>query len=247
MDLSSFLTAKRLENVTVLDKTDSTNTQLKKMNDAKHGTVIIANEQTAGRGRYNRRFHSPKGGLYLSYLYVGKSSDTVYLTAVCGVIVKRAIERVCGVNLGIKWVNDLLLNGKKVCGILAETVYTGEKHRTVIGLGINCGDKNSIFPDEIKDVATSVYNETGIIPDKRRLCSEIIKMLDGIDTLDRDEIFKEYKKNCITLGKKVRAVSQESTCDGEILGINPDFSLEFLSENGEKKRIYTGEISVKQR
>ncbi len=247
MDLSSFLTAERLENVLVFNKTDSTNTQLKKMKDAKHGTVIIANEQTAGRGRYNRHFHSPKGGLYLSYLYIGKSPDTVYLTATCGVIVKRAIETVCGISLDIKWVNDLLLNGKKVCGILAETVYTGKASRTVIGMGINCGDKNSIFPDEIRDIATSVYSETGIIPDRYRLCGEIIKMLDGIDTLDRDEIFKEYKKNCITLGKKVRAVSQDGVCDGEILDINRDFSLDFLSENGEKKRIYTGEVSVKQR
>ena len=247
MDLSSFLTAERLENVIVLDKTDSTNTQLKKMKDARHGTVMIANEQTAGRGRYNRRFHSPKGGLYLSYLYIGESSDAVYLTATCGVIVKRAIENVCGVSLDIKWVNDLLLNGKKVCGILAETVYTGEERRTVIGIGINCGDENSVIPDEINDIATSLYKETGVSPDRSRLCGEIIKILDDIHTFNRNEIFEEYKKNCITLGKKVRAVSQGSEYDGEILDINPDFSLDFLSENGEKKRIYAGEVSLKQR
>ncbi len=247
MELSSILTPKRLENVTVLKSTDSTNTRLKQMKNAAHGTVIIAEEQTAGRGRYARRFHSPKGGLYLSYLYVGKSPDSVYLTALCGVIVKRALENVCGVTLGIKWVNDLILNGKKVCGILAESVCLGDEFRTVIGIGINCGDENSVFPEELESIATSVYKETGIAPDRRCLCGEIIKMLDDIDTLDRDEIFEEYKKNCITLGKKACAVSQNGELNGEVIGINSDFSLEFLSENGEKKRIYTGEISIKHR
>lgn len=246
MELSSILSQKQLKNVFLLEKTDSTNTHLKRMEDARHGTVIIANEQTAGRGRYNRHFHSPKGGLYLSYLYTGDLSDAVYLTSLCGVLVKRAIEKVCRVDLEIKWVNDLLLNGKKVCGILAETVYTGNEHRTVIGIGINCGDKNSLFPDELRDIATSICDETGICPDRCALCGEIIKMLDAIDSFDREEIFKEYKKSCVTLGKKVRAVSPCGECDGEILGINPDFSLEFLKENGEKTRIYTSEVSIKQ-
>lgn len=245
MELSSLVSKERLSRLTVLKTTDSTNTQLKKIKNAPHGTVIIAEEQTAGRGRYERKFHSPKGGLYLSYLYCGKSDDTVYLTALCGVAVKRAIEKVCGVSLCIKWVNDLLLNGKKLCGILAESVYTGSEKRTVIGIGINCGGEDSHLPDEIKDIATSVYEETGKTPCKNVLCAEIIKALDSIDTSDRDEIFEEYRKNCITLGKKARAVSPSGEYYGEVTGINPDFSLEFLEENGKKRRIYSGEVSVK--
>ncbi len=245
MNLSRFLNKERLSTVTVLDVTDSTNTQLKKMNDAPHGAVIIAKEQTEGRGRYDRTFHSPNGGIYLSYLYRGKIESVPNITAVCGVIVRRAVKMVTGVDLSVKWVNDLLLNGKKVCGILAETLYTGEDSRTVIGIGVNCGDENSVFPDEIKDIATSIYAETGILPDRCALCAEIIKMLDKIDLLDRDEIFKEYKENCITVGKHVRVFSKFEEWQGEIVGINSDFSLEFLSENGEKRRIFSGEVSVK--
>ena len=247
MNLSKYLSKDRLSTVSVLDVTDSTNTQLKKMKDAPHGSVIIAKVQTAGRGRYDRTFHSPSGGIYLSYLYCGKISKLTDITAVCGVIVRRAVINITGVDLSVKWVNDLLLNGKKVCGILAETVYTGDTHRTVIGIGINCGDENSVLPDEIKDIATSIYDETGILPDKCALCAEIIKALDTIDSLDRDEIFNEYSENCITVGKNVRVFSEFYESDGKVIAVNPDFSLEFLSENGEKRCIYSCEVSVKPR
>lgn len=245
MELSSYLPKKRLENVILLKVTDSTNTRLKNMLNAPCGTVVVAEEQTGGRGRYGRHFYSPRGGIYLSYLYGGKYDDAAFLTAVCGVAVKRAAEKICGVKLSLKWVNDLLLNGKKVCGILTEAVYFGAEHRTVIGIGINCGSENEPLADEIAAVATSIYAETGAVPNKNALCAEIITALDSLDCCDSSEIFNEYKENCITLGKKVRAITQNGEQEGEIIGINPDFSLEFLQKSGKITKIFNGEVTFK--
>ena len=230
------------------DEIKSTN-DFAKEKKIKSPTVIMARVQSGGRGRMGRTFISEEGGLYFSaVLPTGYLSCSLSLcTAAAAVAVRRVLFEKTGKPLCIKWVNDILLDGKKVCGILAETVYTGDTHRTVIGIGINCGDENSVLPDEIKDIATSIYDETGILPDRCALCAEIIKALDTIDSLDRDEIFNEYSENCITVGKNVRVFSEFYESDGKIIAINPDFSLEFLSENGEKRCIYSGEVSVKPR
>lgn len=244
MDLSPHLSKDRLNNVICLDTLQSTNTYLKAMASAPDRTVVTADSQTGGRGRYDRAFHSPKGGIYMSYLFRNPVYDPRYLTAVCGVCIKRCIESHCGVSLGIKWVNDLILNGKKICGILAESVIDNQGTRTVVGIGINVNTQKSDFAGELSQIASSLYVQTGKTFDKDRLCAEIIKALDDMDA-DIGQYLDEYRKSCITLGKDVYVFSQNSREEGTVLSLNDDFSLDILMKSGEKRTVISGEVTVK--
>lgn len=244
MDLSLYLPRCRLKDVICLETVSSTNTYLKGLADAPSGTVVISETQTGGVGRYKRTFHSPKGGIYLSYLFRDPICGAQYLTPIAGVCVKRAIESLCGVNVGIKWVNDLILGNKKICGILAESVTDGEVSRTILGIGINVNTAKDGFRGDLSDIASSLLIETGKYIDEGALCAEIIKNLDSI-TADRAGYLQEYRKSCVTVGKDVVFYSQDGTHEGRVLGVDDSFSLEILTKNGEKRSIFSGEVSTK--
>ena len=170
------LSTKRIEDVLsnqhfydiyVEEVVDSTNTFMKQRAEegAKEGTVLIALEQTAGRGRLGRSFLSPKGsGIYMSILFKpNKSADkSLILTSAAALSVCKAIREIAGLDANIKWVNDILLDEKKVCGILAEGKIASEAKMeyVVLGIGINIKTPEGGFTDEIKDIATSLENST---------------------------------------------------------------------------------------
>lgn len=143
---------------------DSTNTRLKAMAAyAEPGTVVAAGRQTGGRGRLGRSFASPPGGVYLSML-LAPAADLracMTLTPTAAVAVRRALKKVCGLGADIKWPNDLQFGGKKLCGILTESVSAGGSFKLIIGIGVNLNTSMDELPPELHDTACSVYSVTG--------------------------------------------------------------------------------------
>jgi BirA family biotin operon repressor/biotin-[acetyl-CoA-carboxylase] ligase len=179
---------------------DSTNNRAKELaaQGAPHGTAVIAGTQTGGRGRYGRSFASPPGGLYMSVVLKIAGADTELMTAAAAVAVCRAVERVTGLQPRIKWVNDVLIDGKKVCGILCETVSGAEW--AVAGIGVNTG----AVPEEVQSIAAGLGLDGKI---REALAGEILKNL-----LSGEEFIDEYKRRLIAPppegeGKNIFSVS----------------------------------------
>ena len=175
-----------------LEETDSTNRAAKELarQGTPHGTAVLAERQTAGRGRLGRAFFSPEGGLYLSVILYPQCppEDRVLMTPMAAVAVCRALEQVCGISPGIKWVNDLYLGGKKLCGILCE----GCGDAVIVGIGLNLYTPEGGFPAEIPATALDV-------PVDRRALAEAIRQ----QLLQPGEFLAEYRERCLLLGKTV--------------------------------------------
>ena len=175
--ITSRLSAERAERVAFFGETDSTNRRLSELaaQGAPAGTVVIADSQTAGRGRLGRSFSSPPGrGIYLSYLArpQGGIEAAGELTARTAVAVRRAVSEVCAVAPGIKWVNDLVLGGRKICGILAET-SGGTGGGIIVGIGINVCGAAADFPPELRQTVSTVEEQTGRAQNRGALAAEI--------------------------------------------------------------------------
>lgn len=228
------------------EETDSTNADIKRAADAlTDKTVVIAREQTAGRGRMGRSFYSKAGsGLFLSMLLKSGIDDEnlVLITTAAAVAVSRGIEAACGIKTGIKWVNDLFYNQKKVCGILAETVSdfkSGKINGVVLGVGINCGKAD--FPSEIRDIAGTIGDKV----DKNRLAAEVIYNLCKIEELISSRSFiDEYKKRSIVLGKEISVVASPSY-RAVAVDIDASGGLVIKDKAGDVKTLSTGEISIR--
>lgn len=238
---------------------DSTNSQAKRDLAAEkpsllHKTVYIAEKQTAGRGRMGRPFYSPdKTGIYLSIVYSnGNITKPAVITASAGVAVSRALKKIYNVDAKIKWVNDIFINNKKVCGILTEGVTNFESgmiDAAVIGIGINI-TTNKDEPDDIKNIAGSVIsnqNETK----QSELCAEVInevlRILDGGQNSIK-EAMKEYKERSFLIGKEVEVSpvinSEEKNYKCIVQDITEDAKLVVKLKNGEIKALNSGEISI---
>ena len=242
----------------VFDSVDSTNNVLKDMasKGAVSGTVVIADQQTGGKGRRGRSFASPSGaGIYLSYLFkpdsgFEKISDLTSWTAVA---VSDAIRRAYNLDSQIKWVNDLLMNRKKICGILTEVTVEGESgfiDTCIIGIGINVNEEN--FPPEISEIATSISMENGGKKFVRAgLAAEIIKSMDKLArNWPQDPYYLErYRELNITTGSKITAFPQMTENGqgrtGKAVAINEDFSLKVEFDDGSVENLRSGEVSVR--
>jgi len=235
---------------------DSTNTYLKKRaaEGAPEGTVVIANAQTAGRGRMGRSFASAPGlGIYLSMLLrPSTEAECVQsLTAGTAVAVCRAIERVCGVAPGIKWINDLFLKGKKICGILCESsVKSGSAEYVVLGIGLNVITRPQDFPEELRGTAGSLYSQTGIVYERGKLISAMISELSAMYEAwktDPRALLDDYRRRCIVLGKTVEV----SPVTGGVFmaaaeAISDDFGLVLRLPDGSTSTVHSGEVSISQ-
>lgn len=244
--------------VDFFDKIDSTNTEGKRQlvaGDAKklHRSVIVAAEQTEGRGRLGRKFYSPVNtGIYLSILYSPeKISSPGLFTANAAVGVSRAIKEVYGVECGIKWVNDIFIGGKKVCGILTEGVTdfeSGMIEAVIIGIGVNITN-NALLPQK---VAGGVYGEcTGVDTKRSELVAEIVNETLGI--LDGGEIavkesMKEYKARSILIGREIEVTPVIGQDEGKYLctpiDITDDAKLVVRLSDGSEKMLDCGEVSI---
>lgn len=231
---------------------DSTNRKAKELAQlgAPSGTVIIARQQTAGRGRLGRSFHSPRDtGLYLSLILRPECPVTQLMHLTCAVAVAacEAVEKACGLRPGIKWINDLTLEGKKLGGILTELSCRpdGITDYAIVGIGINCCLQT--VPNELKGLACSLSDFTAEA-DPARLAAELMIALKEMDRRllsDRIGLMERYRQSCVTVGRQVRVISPAATETATAEQVNDDGSLTVVLENGQRKNVNSGEVSVR--
>lgn len=244
------------QHMIVLDSVDSTNNYLKLLagQGAPHGTIAIADEQTGGRGRQGRSFASPKGvGLYYSLLLRPDCApaEASHLTAMVAVAVCDAIEATAGVRPGIKWTNDIILNEKKLVGILTEMSAeweSGTLQYLVTGIGINCNHQLTDFPESVQPMATSLALELGHPVDRCMLAAELTKSLGHVaeEIISGKQAWLErYRKDCITVGRQVQVIRGDSRRTGLATGIDENGGLIVHYDSGETGVVYSGEVSVR--
>ena len=231
-------------------ETDSTNNMAKRNSERGDGTVFAADRQTAGRGRSGKKWLSAdSGGLFMSILLKPDlpPDSLSTMTLVVGLAVTKALRKLTGEEICIKWPNDIVLNKKKLCGILCEmSAEVGMLNYVVCGIGVNVG--NEKFPEEIDKVACSVKSETGKTLLRSAVCAEILNtfekvykqfLTDGIAPL-----ISEYKKYCITLGRDVTVIKRGETYRAYAMDVNDSGELVVSTTDGTET-LYSGEVSVR--
>jgi len=231
-------------NIEIRNCVSSTNALLKEkaLKGAREFSVLIARRQTAGRGRLGKSFHSPKNsGIYMSVLLKPKDSSPLLITTDTAVVLSRVFEKLTGEQAGIKWVNDIYIKNKKVCGILAERV----ENSIVLGIGINIYEPQNGFPEDIKDRAGALFakKKKGIF---EKLIIEILKELSNTyHNPERAILLEEYRNRSIVTGKKITVIKNGKEEPAKALGISENYSLIAQRENGEIEEIFSGDISIK--
>lgn len=241
--------------ITIKDTVTSTNTLLRSAaeNGAPDKTVLIANEQTEGRGRRGKSFYSPAdSGIYMSILLRPDfGADKAYiLTAGAAVAAVRAVKKVCGIDAGIKWVNDIMLDGKKICGILTEAVTdfeSGSLQYAVMGLGINISRPKGGFPSEISDIASSLYSYE--VADNELKCSLAAEILNSFFDIyghtSVERLINEYKKYSVVLGKRIKVISAGTEYFATAVDIDNDARLVVKDNEGNIHTLSSAEVSVR--
>ncbi len=240
--------------VKVFSEISSTNNVLKQIavsEGAPEGTTLVSDYQTGGKGRLGRSFFSPKGaGLYMSMLLRPKGSvmDNLILTTQASVAVYRAVKKVCNIELQIKWVNDLYLGSRKICGILSEgqaNFETGSLDFVVVGIGINVYEPEEGYPDEIKDRAGSLLGKRseGKPINRNQLAAEIIREFYALSK--ETKLAPEYIEKNMVPGNRVTILDRGTQREALATGILPDGRLEILEEDGTKTALVYGEVSVR--
>lgn len=242
-------------NIHVFNSLPSTNTQAKAyaQQGAPQGTAVLAREQTAGRGRLGRSFYSPKNtGLYLSLILRPqlRIDQSLYITAAVGVLLCQIISRVAGLDLQIKWVNDLYHEKRKVCGILTEAAAdfeSGAIEYLVLGIGINLSPPQDDFPEEIKDRAGVLFPDQSPERLNIKLAAEIINTLAMPEVFaPRDTLMAEYKKRSLVLGRPVTLTSgAQPSKTGTVVDFTPEGFLLLETEDGHRETISSGEVSLR--
>ena len=230
------------------DTVDSTNNVCKAL--AAQGldsTAVIARAQTAGKGRLGRSFQSPEGGLYLSALWQDcPAGQLLTVTPLAAVAVCRAVESLCDTDCGIKWCNDVVLHGKKLCGILTESslLPDGSAAWLVVGIGVNVGQAS--FPPDIADMATFLAMQGySVSPDA--LAEVLLEQLTAMrQALPHPQAWREeYRRRCVNLGRPVRVLRGDTVRQAMALDIDEQFGLSVRYENGETETVRSGEVSVR--
>lgn len=236
------------------EETGSTNIDAKRLGEegGVHGTVVAADKQNAGRGRRGRSWQSPAGkDIYFTILLRPEFAPdkAAGLTLVMALSVAQAIEGVCGMEAGIKWPNDVVLNGKKICGILTEmNVETDYIQYVVIGVGINVN--LDAMPEEIEQTATSILLESGKETARAELLQEVLKRFEeNYETYERDlnlsNMLEEYNRHLVNRNKQVRVLDPKGEYDGMARGINARGELLVETADGKTVEVYAGEVSVR--
>ncbi len=233
-----------------LTETESTNKYAKEL--AKAGadefTVIIADKQTGGYGRMGRAFYSPDAsGLYMSVILkpVIPPEKALYITTAAATAVSQAIEDISGTAAGIKWVNDIFIDNKKVCGILTEASCKGDKlNYAILGIGVNIYTPKTGFHPEIKDIAGSVFDTPVDIRD--RLAEAIVeRFYYYYKDLEEKNFLSYYRDKNIVTGKNIKVLKSEGSYNATALSIDEEFRLIVEDENKNITALDSGEISIR--
>lgn len=252
--IEKYIQDKRIK-VIYNDCVTSTNTVLKQMaeNGEKEGLLLVAGEQTDGKGRLGRSFHSQKNtGVYFSLLLKPEltPSDSLLITTCAAVAVAKAINEIAGKDAQIKWVNDIYINDKKVCGILTQAAFDIERNKlsfAILGIGINIFFPNGSIPDEIKNIAGSVFDSNNIPTDavSKIVARTIDIFMSEYDKITEKNFLDYYKEHSYLDGKEIKVIKPQSTKSAIALGINDNFSLNVKYENGDIEQLFSGEVSTK--
>lgn len=242
------------KNIVFFEETDSTNNVIKRLAEdgAEHGTLAIAEIQTAGRGRRGKNWSSPKGsGIWMSFLLKPQLTPqkASMLTLVTAMAAREAVYRETGVETVIKWPNDIVVNGKKVCGILTEmSAELDWIHYVVVGIGINVNTES--FPAEIKDVASSLWLETGKKVNRSRVIAAFGEAFERyyeqfIRMQDLSLLKEEYNSHLANLNNKVQIIDTAGEYTGISNGINELGELLVTDDEGRVHAVRSGEVSVR--
>lgn len=238
----------------VVGTIDSTNKYIKKcISVLDDGFTIIAEKQYSGRGRLGRTFESPEGGLYMSMLLIGREvvDNVDSITVRTAVAVKNAIKELTGLeSVGIKWVNDIYCEDKKICGILAERIVRkGYCDFTVLGIGVNVTTPRKAFDKELREIAGSIADFTKVDFSRNELAACILNHLEKTlfvtDKEKSEEILNDYRDSSIIIGKEVYVSNGSKNVRAKVLGIDDFASLYVQYEDGLTEIIRTGEVSTK--
>lgn len=252
--IAPLLTTKEIgRNMQVFSEIGSTNTAAKKLASERvpDGTVIIADKQTEGRGRMGRSFESPSGtGIYMSLVLYPKFGleCAPLITSAAACAVADAIDEVCGCDVSIKWVNDLYLNGRKICGILTEASLGLEMKNldhAVIGIGVNVRSVRNVFGEELGNIATSIEDETGVKADRNVLCGAMLNKLEHyLGMVESREFLNEYRRRELLTGNTITANVGGNTLTGMAMGIDDNANLIIKLPDGKLKKLSSGEASL---
>lgn len=221
---------------------------------APEGTVVVAAEQTAGRGRMGRSFHAPAGlGLYFSLILRPQCppEQLLHLTCAAAVAACDSVETCTGFRPHVKWINDLVAEGHKLGGILTElsiSSKTGLVEWAVVGIGINCGHRKEDFPPELQDIATSLLQITGKAFSPGALAAHLMQAFYHLNSdllTHKADILDTYRQDCMTLGQKVVLQRGEEKHYGTALDLDDDGGLLVQFDNGITETVQSGEISVR--
>jgi BirA family biotin operon repressor/biotin-[acetyl-CoA-carboxylase] ligase len=239
--------------IVYLNKVDSTNNHAKKLalEGSIDGTVVVAGLQTAGRGRFGREWLSGEDGIAMSLILKpdAPAADVSGMTLLAGFAVCKALREITLQDCRIKWPNDIVLNGRKVCGILTELTAEAESiHHLVIGIGVNVN--NDAFPQTLRDRATSLFIETGEIYSRKVIIHRILLdfekyYLRYLADHNLSSLLEEFSGLCATIGADVTATSRGEEIAGKAVEIDPTGALVLLRPDGSRVAVISGEVSVR--
>lgn len=256
--LNEFVIRKYLNNgdkrkIYILESVDSTNNYAKNLAamGAEHGTLVTADMQTAGKGRSGRTFCSPVGGsIYMSVILRPDTNmkTSQLITSCIAAAAADAVDIVCGTEVKIKWVNDLFLNGKKICGILTEASINFENgglDYAVAGIGINLKSVKSTFPTELLDIVTSIEDETGVLPSRSRLIAEILKNIDDyMENIESRGFLEKYRQRSFIVGNRIAVSKFSEERMALAVGISDDAGLIVRYDDGTEETLNSGETRI---
>ncbi|MGL5204064.1 MAG: biotin--[acetyl-CoA-carboxylase] ligase [Cetobacterium sp.] len=239
--------------IIIKNSIDSTNTDGKRLliENPSHGTTIISNEQTNGRGRKGRYFFSPKDtGIYMSILLKPELlslENPLKITIATAVALTKSIDELCKKNTFIKWVNDIYIDNKKIAGILTEATTdfeSGSIQNIIIGIGINFN--TSIFPEELSSIAGAIFSEKDSVVNRNELIARIInEIMDTINDLNNENIIKKYREKSFLIGRDIVFYEKNIESSGRVSDIDDNGYLLVQTDSGSKKTLYAGEVNIK--
>ncbi len=230
----------------------SSNDRLREMAEAgaAAGTALAAGRQSGGRGRQGRSFVSPEGGLYFSLLLRPdcEPEQCSSLTALAALVMAKTLEDDCGIRPGIKWPNDLMLEGKKLCGILTEMKLREGRPEVILGVGLNLNSLPEDFPPELQEILCSVRGETGRETPWKELLARLLQNWDAAYERWQEEtgfFLEEYRDRSLCPGREVLVLHRGKHRHAMALAISPDFSLRLQYADGQEEDLFYGEVSLR--
>lgn len=253
--IEKYLTDNSGISLTVYKETDSTNTRLRELatEGAPEGTAVIAGMQTGGKGRLGRKFFSPSDtGLYMSILLRPEmtAADAVRITTAAAVAVADAVEKISGRKADIKWVNDVYIDGRKICGILTEAAFSlenGGLDYAVCGIGINVYEPEGGFPEDIKDIAGAVL-DTPADDVRNRLAALVLEnFMNYYNKLSENTFLQGYQSRLMWRGEDINLIRGSEITPAKLIDADEKCRLIVKYEDGTEDTISSGEISIRKR